>query len=711
MNPQIKLTIIIFIFCFISEICVYAVELNYEPVVSGYPSANNLQFGDVDLDGVMDAWYTWYSYALRGGSQTGFDLFKGSGDGHFEAWDNWYWSAPPKKCPVLGDWLTGGSNEFLFFGYNVSPRIILLNRGEFGEKKGTLHLSDTSDPIPYDPYSYRLLGKGDFDGDGFDDALFTYYSSEEACLYGDGAANFELMVYKNSFDYDSNNGAVMAILDINKDNYDDWIARKSSAIISFYGNANRETVFSASKTIDLDFLASKIIPVELYPNNPVDLYIPSATQYQYLRNDGEGNLRKTDISFPPSWNPPNAHFADLDMDSKVECLTWRDGILYIYQQNEMQSFSLLKEIALPYVKRIDTVYVTDMNQDGINDILLFSSIHAAITLLNQPNKPSPTPTIISNSPTPTPPIQFSTPTPSPYPIDSNAIVLSPDDNAVEIINNAPSGSKIIFEPGSYSFEPSSQSGIAWDYCIENKEITLIGREPSRSTKISGIFTIKNASFTMQNIVFLPFIECYTGINAENSNLLFINNYIEAAYRYIKVSAGQQFPGGPAIHYSNADGKTITLIQNTIEYGSTGNSILLSNCNDCLIDMQDNSSLGKNNGKSAIDIENCTNIQLFLSPTDTYDRFSLTHLKAKYSILDIYNGVIHGIHGQDEVLGFDGAEAIYAINNSHVTLHNTQLYGGLGGNGIQPGKDAPPYVTDESSIVYWTTAVQSWLLMQ
>ncbi len=87
--------------------------------------------------------------------------------------------------------------------------------------------------------------------------------------------------------------------------------------------------------------------------------------------------------------------------------------------------------------------------------------------------------------------------------------------------------------------------------------------------------------------------------------------------------------------------------------------------------------------------------------------NLGQVRVTRSNVSIHNGLIKGWNGIDSICGKDGAPGLILQDHSNVLLYGARTEGGQGGNGFNPGQDAPASIVDETSQIIVETGVKTW----
>ena len=660
--------------------------LYFEPILTNAQSDASSQFGDVTGDGVIDFVNTINRF--NGKFTAELNVFQGNQNGGFTVLKSWGWLPSPSANGLLGDWIKGGARELLtvmemtdhiYYTYSFTDNSI---------NRINASIIDT-----YKNFNQSFIG--DFDSDGNNDFFFVDPDNRlNSLFYGKGDGSFVENVYPFLFQI------LPVSADVNGDFATDGIIPSQKGITTYYGNPSRGLVFKASSEISVPKKVTRIYPLNYQNENRCDLLLAAETDFYFLKNNGNNKFEIQTISLPGVFNKNQFFIADIDQDNHYDLISFNNYWLSIFKGDSNGNFTLAGRILLKYVNNIINLYVSDMNSDGKQDIILCPGNGPVITLL-QHTEPITQPTM---APTPTPiPPKIPVPTPPPAPDLPQIIHVNPGDDLQKIVAASPSGSVIQLAAGVFGNILELPFLVLK---ITDKKIHLLGCDDNFNSRLPGLIICNNATVTIQNILLGPKPDFEIPLTLINSNALLIHNRVIGSRSIITTGFyGYTFPAGPTILLQNAENNAITFIDNQIERGDKA-TVSIESCTGCTLNMEQNSRFGLTDQPSHVQIKDSTKIKLFL-PAEIDNYVDLTFLEISGSDVDIYHGLIQGIDGQPGITGQNGSPGVILSNESAATFHATRISGGRGGDGIKPGVDAEPILFDKNSFYGWVTVVQNW----
>ena len=499
-------------------------------------------------------------------------------------------------------------------------------------------------------------------------------------------------LYINCFD--SSFGAATTG-DLNLDGADDVVFPDGNLDVKIrWGNKNRNRIFVDSTILQNPSIHTdrKIILCDLNGDKLKDLFIYSNSAAGYWINQGNKNFIFKPVTLPNSFMPKNSRVGFINKDSFCDLISWNNNQISIFLGDNEGNFYLYETMTIPYCELIVTMDLADINNDGKDDVLVYSVNNLSVTLFNRDNKPSPRPSF-----TPAPPCPIIYPTPTPVRPNSNSKIVYPGGSIYDAIQNNKKGNPIFIRPGEYHEFDKTLSN--------NPSIELDGFSANQKPLLSLNYKLFESHLIFKNLIFKPSAPYFTPLYLNNCSLIMENCSVKETERYVYLKYMFNFLGEPSLVLENCLQKQITFVQCNIEPGPLYQNILIKSCTDTIIDLRQCPMLGQERVAN-IRIEDSKNITIYLSLDSPY---GLSQINAIRSTVIIIGGTLTGVNGSADVIGQDGEEGIKATENSVIYLNDTKVYGGKGGDGLTPGKDANPIYADDTSTVIMNTKVEQWEL--
>ena len=661
---------------------------------SGYTTTrwNVIGVSDFNRDKIPDVLYHTVSSGYRGAYSDRLTLEKGVLNERNVSWKEWNASTPPPGADaVIGDFNSDGWDDValsLGSGRDYDARVAVFSNES---------CSITRMQFNEYPYSYYLSPSylGDFNGDG----LLDLFRNDSVFI---GMDNFNFEYHPNAVA--SNKGAFFRdfdtnlCLDLNRDGCDDLLYWKDSAITVVYGGPAEE-IFSVTQSYNVPIQPSEFRTVSVPGIDTPSAYIRSSTEFLWITADRNGALSFNPLVLKGGSQLRRLSFGDINGDVFIDMLSWNENRLSIYLGESDCVFQHATDIELPYVREIKSAFVRDADLNGQNDLLVFSEDGDMITLYRR-DAPPPTPTP-TQTPFPPTPIQ---PTPTPLSLASDSMIVESTMSLEEMIASAPDGTVFYLEPGEYFSGDSPK--------IQSKKISLLGIDPQNRARIMRSIHFNDSSIRIQNLIFDAFLVApfSSRIVIRNTDLKITNCFVRGPMLYSSAIGGPSMDAEPAFPIYNSVDKTILFKDNEIEAGDSGVNILVQNSQNTTLDLRENPMLGIDNRIAHVQIVDSTNVTVLLRDVDNpYYPRSLTTLTVSRSTVNVIGGVIRGYDGLPDVVGENGGYGIRANEGSTVTLQNVEVAGGRGGDGIEPGRNGPATLVDETSTVLCESAVAGWML--
>lgn len=651
---------------------------------------------DFNRDGAPDIVYQ-SSYARpHGAIQQKIVLEKGVQNGGNHFWEEWSaWGGPPGVDCAIGDWDGDGEDDLsLFVGRDdsITPRFVFFRGDSIEIVKPRLIVSSAD---------LELNGSytGDFNGDGLDDFF------QRGAIY----LSVDSLVYKRiiqplpiQFTTQIEDVYREAVADLNRDGCDDVLFWQRGRLFFLYGNANTDRIFTVTQTYECPIQATGFDVEKVFEGKPEFVGVHSATEMMWIKPGMDGIPVLSPITLPDPFSPNAVRACDLNRDEEVDLISWSGRSFHLYLGGGESNFLYQSTIAFPENCRIKTVFVRDANGDGKNDILVFSENGDLVTY-HRRDIPQPPPT-----PTPTPfPTLPPAATPTPIVPNGDLVVVRSDKTLDDMLLTTGDSIDLVMEPGNYrsTYYPFYFPEIS------DKWIRLIGMDPNNRSVIERKLQFKNCNLYWQNLFFFyPYPLPESMVNLINCEASLVYCRISGPIEYRDSYGGDYREGGPTMIICDVNEKTMVFVDNWIEAGSKNINIHVQRCQNTLLDFQKNPMLGLNNRIAHVQIEDCTNVKILLREVDNpYYPRSLTTVTVKSSSVEVCGGVVRGCDGFPGVIGEDGGHGIWAENGSLVALDGTEVYGGRGGDGVEPGQDGEAIVIRDTSQVIRKTVVEEWVL--
>lgn len=645
---------------------------------------SDIQYGDIDGDGVIDLLFSKGYRASRGQSNNWLKIYRGSQRGFFSLWEQKSLVGTRFYSFCLGDFIKDNKQDCFLAEISLEPSPSNFTILDYQQNE--LFIIPLSIPS-FSSYS-AVLYPGDFDGDSNADIL----SPGGTILFGDGKGNFETHTISLNNEVSSN----IITADFNQDGIGDIVYITTNKRLKIlWGNKNRSTSLSDSQYIDnsLQTYAS-ITTIDLNKDAMADVYIHSVSGAGFWVNHTNKQFSFTPISLSENFNPEHSQAGQINKDGFCDLVSWNQDQIHIFFGDGQGNFHLYESITIPYIQQIYNVDIVDINIDGRNDILVYPVDHASVSLINRENPPALKPVF-----TPTPSIPFIAPTPTPMVPDKQDILLHPGDSLAAAVQDRKSNKPIFMASGEYykeGFEPKQYAAI---------ELDLSGINFAEKPIISNNFYFSGCSLVFKNLIFNPHPSFWNSLSFGNCDLFMESCRIKGTERYVDSERSYYFTGEPSVIIENCLLKHIVLAHCEIEPGVLNQNILIRSCTDTIVDLLQSPMLGQERAAN-IRIEDSKNITICL-PVDY--PYGLSQINAIRSIVTVIGGTLTGVNGVPDVIGQDGEEGIKATDNSIIHINNTAVYGGKGGDGLTPGKDANPIYTDETSRVIIDAKVEPWEL--
>lgn len=367
--------------------------------------------GDLNGDAIPDFAFTaLLSSYSPGGSFIGnpcLFIYLGDGTGTFNLYERIEGNSPAYPRVVGGDWNNDGVDD-LFYDVGYYAWSLRFEGDNKVEMKA-----------PYSGFT-NPLWHGDFNGDGNQDIL-AYYGKWDFYVhvytdmpgpffFGDGTGQFEYIQLPFAI------GQSTSVSDLNNDGIDDIAFGRDTSVYLYFGETNRDTIFSMTTTIDVDMPAEYVHAFDADSDSDADLYVASSTSSLLLINQGDGRFVRRPFDVPEGFDPLKVIVGDLNGDGWNDLVSWCDKSISIALGNGPSQYRDEQIFPLAFIESFNQVHIIDIDMDGMNDLLVFVDDNKVFNMIQRTSEVTVTPT--PAMPTPTPVYSILLPSTFPPPPDS-----------------------------------------------------------------------------------------------------------------------------------------------------------------------------------------------------------------------------------------------------------------------------------------------------